>query len=54
VDAARDEGVLVEGGAWHWADAALAPPSLVIGYGSMSEPAIRRGLSVLGLALRRA
>ena len=51
VDAARDQGVLVEGGAWHWADEASAPPSLVIGYASMTEPAIRRGLSVLGRAL---
>jgi GntR family transcriptional regulator / MocR family aminotransferase len=54
VDAARGKGVLVEGGAWHWADSASAPPSLVIGYGSVSEPAIRRGLSVLGAALTAA
>jgi GntR family transcriptional regulator/MocR family aminotransferase len=55
VDGARDSGVLVEGGAWHWADHASAPPSLVIGYGAMSESRIRRGLSVLGglLAERR-
>jgi GntR family transcriptional regulator/MocR family aminotransferase len=48
VEAARDRGVFVEGGAWHWADGASAPPSLVIGYGATSEEAIRRGLSVLG------
>ena len=48
VDAAREGGVLVEGGAWHWADEAAAPPSLVIGYGSMGEPAIRRGIALLG------
>jgi GntR family transcriptional regulator/MocR family aminotransferase len=48
VDGARAKGVLVEGGGWHWADQASAPPSLVIGYGSMGEEAIRRGVAVLG------
>jgi GntR family transcriptional regulator/MocR family aminotransferase len=48
VGAARARGVLVEGAAWHWADAASAPAALVLGYGSLGEPAIRRGLAVLG------
>jgi GntR family transcriptional regulator/MocR family aminotransferase len=50
VSAAREKGVLVEGGSWHWADPAWAPPSLVIGYGSMGEEAIRRGIALLGSA----
>jgi GntR family transcriptional regulator/MocR family aminotransferase len=54
VDAAREKGVLVEGGAWHWADQDSAPPSLVIGYGPASEPAIRRGISVLGAIYRES
>ena len=45
--AAADRGVLVEEAARHWADPAQAPPSLVLGYGPLSEPAIRRGIGVL-------
>jgi GntR family transcriptional regulator/MocR family aminotransferase len=48
VDAAREQGVLVEGAAWHWADPGAAPPALVLGYGGIGEPAIRRGLAILG------
>jgi GntR family transcriptional regulator/MocR family aminotransferase len=48
VDAARAQGVLIEGAAWHWAQPASAPPALVLGYGSLAEPAIRRGLALLG------
>lgn len=47
MDAAQARDVLVEGGAWHWADSELAPPALVIGYGAVGEPEIRRGLGVL-------
>ena len=45
--AAADRGVLVEEAARHWADPSQAPPSLVLGYGPLSEPAIRRGIGVL-------
>jgi GntR family transcriptional regulator / MocR family aminotransferase len=45
--AAYDRGVLVEDGAWHWADRRQAPPSLVLGYGSLPEPAIRRAVAIL-------
>jgi GntR family transcriptional regulator / MocR family aminotransferase len=50
--AAEARGVLVEEAARHWADPALAPPSLVLGYGPLSEPAIRRGIRVLAEAIR--
>jgi GntR family transcriptional regulator / MocR family aminotransferase len=48
VDEARERRVLVEGAAWHWADPAGAPPALVLGYGGITESAIRRGLATLG------
>jgi GntR family transcriptional regulator/MocR family aminotransferase len=44
---ARERGVLLEGAAWHWADPASAPGALVIGYGSIGEAAIRRGLALV-------
>lgn len=50
VEAAGERGVLVEGAAWHWAAPETAQPGLVIGYGSSSVEAIRRGLRVLGAA----
>jgi GntR family transcriptional regulator/MocR family aminotransferase len=48
VDSARERGVFVEGAAWHWAHPKSAPPALVLGYGTMSEPGIQRGLEILG------
>jgi len=51
---AAARGVLVEEAARHWADPALAPPSLVLGYGPLSEPAIRRGIGALAGAIRSA
>jgi DNA-binding transcriptional MocR family regulator len=50
--AAEARGVLVEEAARHWEDPALAPSSLVLGYGPLSEPAIRRGIRVLAEAIR--
>jgi DNA-binding transcriptional MocR family regulator len=47
-DAAREHGVLVERGDWHWADPGSAPAGLVLGYGSIGESAITRGLAILG------
>ncbi len=44
---ARDRGVLVEGASWHWAEPHLAPPALVLGYGSLAESAIRDGIAVV-------
>jgi GntR family transcriptional regulator / MocR family aminotransferase len=49
---AEGRGVLIEEAARHWADPAQAPPSLVLGYGPLSEPAIRRGIRVLAEAIR--
>jgi GntR family transcriptional regulator/MocR family aminotransferase len=48
VDAARKRGVLVEAASWNWSAPASAPPALVIGYGAISQPAIRNGLAILG------
>jgi GntR family transcriptional regulator/MocR family aminotransferase len=45
--AAYERGVLVEDGAWHWWQPDQAPPSIVLGYGSVGEPAIRRGIAIL-------
>jgi GntR family transcriptional regulator / MocR family aminotransferase len=48
VEAARKRGVLVEGASWHWSAPSAAPPALVIGYGAITESAIRDGLAILG------
>jgi DNA-binding transcriptional MocR family regulator len=50
-DAAYERGVLVDPGAWHWARREQAPPSLLLGYGAASAPAIRRGIAILRAAL---
>ena len=49
---AYDEGLVVEDGAWHWADRRAAPPSLVLGYGALTEPAIRRAIETLARSLQ--
>jgi GntR family transcriptional regulator/MocR family aminotransferase len=51
VRAAYEHGVLVEDAAWHWAQPRDAPPSLVLGYGSLGEAAIRRGIATLAEAM---
>ena len=50
VDAARAEGVHVEGASRHFADRDAAPPALVLGYGPVPEPTIRHGIEILGRA----
>jgi GntR family transcriptional regulator/MocR family aminotransferase len=50
VNAARRQGVWLEGAARHWADADAAPPALVIGYGMAGEPAIEQGIRTLAAA----
>jgi GntR family transcriptional regulator / MocR family aminotransferase len=52
--AAYERGVLVEDAAWHWARRDSAPSSIVLGYGSLPEPAIRRGITALADALDAA
>jgi GntR family transcriptional regulator/MocR family aminotransferase len=52
VEAARDRGVLVEGASWNWSVPSEAPPALVIGYGAITESAIRNGLAILGSLCR--
>jgi GntR family transcriptional regulator / MocR family aminotransferase len=48
IETARKQGLLIEGASWHWSVPWSAPPALVLGYGSIAEPAIRDGLAVLG------
>jgi GntR family transcriptional regulator/MocR family aminotransferase len=52
VGIARWNGVRVEGSARHWASPEQAPPALVLGYGTLPEVTIERGLAVFGEALR--
>jgi GntR family transcriptional regulator/MocR family aminotransferase len=47
-EAARQKGVLIEGASWHWSEPRSAPPALVLGYGSVDESTIRKGLAMLG------
>ncbi len=54
VDGARKRGVVVEGGSWHWSVPSAAPPALVIGYGAITESAIREGLAILGSLIAAA
>jgi GntR family transcriptional regulator/MocR family aminotransferase len=49
--AAYDRGVTVENAAWNWAYPASAPPAIVVGYGSLPEPSIRRGVELIAQAL---
>jgi GntR family transcriptional regulator/MocR family aminotransferase len=49
--AAFERGVLIEDAAWHWARPGDAPPSLVLGYGSLTEASIRRGIELVALAI---
>ncbi len=49
--AAHERGLLIEDGAWHWADPATAPPSLILGYSALAQEAIDRGIAVLARAL---
>ncbi len=48
---AYERGVLIEDAAWHWARPREAPPSLVIGYGSVTEPQIRRAIAIVAASL---
>ena len=50
VDTAAELGFDVEGGARHWADRASAPPTLLLGYASLSESELERGIATLGTA----
>ena len=50
VDTAAELGFDVEGGARHWADRGSAPPTLLLGYASLSESELERGIATLGTA----
>lgn len=45
-------GVVVEDGARHWREPEQAPSSIVLGYGAAPEATIRRGIAILGDAMR--
>ena len=45
--AAYQSELQLEDAAWHWADPSQAPPSVVLGFGTLPEPAIRRSVAVL-------
>jgi GntR family transcriptional regulator / MocR family aminotransferase len=49
--AAFERGVVIEDAAWHWARREQAPPSLVLGYGAVTEPTMRRAIAVLAEAI---
>src|SRR4051794_21990987 len=51
VEAAAARGVRVEGLSAHRFDDGAAPPALLLGYGSMTEQAIRRGIRELAAAV---
>ncbi|MBP2453888.1 MocR-like pyridoxine biosynthesis transcription factor PdxR [Mycolicibacterium lutetiense] len=53
VAAAREQGLRLDGARWNWADPDSAPPALVIGYGALSETAIRDSVSRLAPILAR-
>jgi GntR family transcriptional regulator/MocR family aminotransferase len=45
--AAAVHGILLEDAAGHWADADAAPPALLIGYGSLRESDLARGIEAM-------
>ena len=45
--AAETHGIMLEKAAWHWADPGTAPPALLIGYGSVREDDLARGIESL-------
>jgi GntR family transcriptional regulator/MocR family aminotransferase len=49
--AAFDRGTLLEAAAWHWARPGAAPPSIVLGYGSVNEATIRLGIQLIAAAI---
>ena len=50
---ALGHGLLLEDGAWHRADPPSAAPSVVLGYGTMPEVTVRRGVALLAQVLER-
>ena len=52
--AAAEHGIELDEAAHHWADPHAAPPALLIGYGTLRESALARGIEALGADLRKA
>jgi GntR family transcriptional regulator/MocR family aminotransferase len=51
-DAAFRHGIQLEETAQHWADPAAAPPAVLIGYGTLRESTLARGIEALSADLR--
>ena len=51
-DAAFRHGIQLEETAQHWADPAAAPPAVLIGYGTLRESTLARGIEALAADLR--
>jgi GntR family transcriptional regulator / MocR family aminotransferase len=52
IDAAREQGLLIEGASWHWSAHETPPPALVLGYGATTEARIHHSLTMLGAIYR--
>ena len=52
--AAETRGIMLENAAWHWADPETAPPALLIGYGSVREGDLARGIDCIGSLMEMA
>ena len=52
--AAAEYGIELDEAAHHWADPHAAPPALLIGYGTLRESALARGIEALAADLRTA
>ena len=46
--------IMLENAAWHWADPETAPPALLIGYGSVREGDLARGIDCIGSLMEMA
>jgi GntR family transcriptional regulator / MocR family aminotransferase len=53
-EAAHARGLTIEDAAWHYAEPSAAPPAIVLGYGGLPEPMLRRGVAILADALAGA
>jgi GntR family transcriptional regulator/MocR family aminotransferase len=50
--AAETHGIMLEKAAWHWADPDTAPPAVLIGYGSVREDDLARGIESLRVSTK--
>ena len=50
--AAETHGIMLEKAAWHWADPDTARPALLVGYGSVREDDLARGIESLRVSTK--